>query len=421
MDWFNLCLDGITLFFLSILHIRFLCRLTDKQERSYQIGIYFLLLCILQLIAVAAFLSANLSILLQLLLLVGISHWLLKITPPLSFVASLLALYVSQLSFGMVNSLEAIFFPAFLGRPILSLLLLLAILVSFILCTCCYTLVLKLLTFREHKFRPYLWILLLPVLFFFCTELYILQTAYQDLPAASEALKHFLLLSLQALGLGALLCLLYAYWRLCSAFLAQASLHSLTQAANAQKTYIQEAKMRYEATRAFRHDIRNHLLVVNSLLHADKQQEAQEYLKKIDAAASSLSFPYHTGNPIVDTLLEEKLETARLHQIQTEVFLTLPNTDHIDDFDLCVIFSNALDNAIKACQSIEEHPYIFVTGERQGDFYRIEFKNICSSDPLPPIGTGLANIQAAAEKYHGTIMIEKTDNTFCLNVLLNIS
>lgn len=43
------------------------------------------------------------------------------------------------------------------------------------------------------------------------------------------------------------------------------------------------------------------------------------------------------------------------------------------------------------------------------------------SGPLPPMGTGLSNIKAAAEKYHGTMLVEKTDAPFSLHVLLNIS
>ena len=40
---------------------------------------------------------------------------------------------------------------------------------------------------------------------------------------------------------------------------------------------------------------------------------------------------------------------------------------------------------------------------------------------MPPMGTGLSNIRTVAEKYHGAMLVEKTDQRFFLHVLLNIS
>lgn len=60
-------------------------------------------------------------------------------------------------------------------------------------------------------------------------------------------------------------------------------------------------------------------------------------------------------------------------------------------------------------------------GRRQGDFYLLEFENTCSGGPLPPAGTGLANIRSVAEKYRGAVLTEKEEGRFSLNVLLNIS
>ena len=55
--------------------------------------------------------------------------------------------------------------------------------------------------------------------------------------------------------MAALFCTLYAYQHICRSLQMQAALQSLAQAAQAQKTYITEAQMRYEQTKAFRHDI----------------------------------------------------------------------------------------------------------------------------------------------------------------------
>jgi len=89
-----------------------------------------------------------------------------------------------------------------------------------------------------------------------------------------------------------------------------------------------------------------------------------------------LSFPCQIGNPVignlvVDIMLGEKLGLGKAAGISTEVSLRLPKPCGIDDFDLCVIFANALDNAIHACQAVKGAKSIRISGEWQGDFYVI--------------------------------------------------
>ena len=101
--------------------------------------------------------------------------------------------------------------------------------------------------------------------------------------------------------------------------------------------------------------------------------------------------------------------------------LVLPKPCGIDDFDLCVLFANALDNAIAACRANDGAKAIRISGKQQGDFYMLTFENTCSDEPLPPAGTGLSNIKAVAEKYHGALLTEKNGRQYYLSVLLNIS
>ena len=220
------------------------------------------------------------------------------------------------------------------------------------------------------------------------------------------------------MGLAGFICTLYAYQRVLYGLKAQAALDSLTQEVKAQKRYVGEAQKRYDKTKAFRHDIKNHFSVLHGLLTANRVEEAKDYLKKMETAAVELSFPCQTKNPVVDILLGEKLELAKAWGIGWETFVLLPQNSGIDDFDWCVIFANGLDNAIEASKKVNGERWIKMKGERQGDFYRLEFKNSCVPGPMPPMGTGLSNIKSVAEKYHGAILTEKEEHVFCLNVLL---
>lgn len=422
MDYFSLCLDGLCLLGQSVTHIAFVSRLTGKKQKIWHFAIYFFLLCTIQWFFTAFNFSDVLPIGAELLLLYSVSRLALRNRQSVSWAAAILAVYITQLSFGIVNSVEVILFTRMVGKTLLYLLILLGTLTVFAICACCCGAVLKFLSLTEDRQMPYVGLLLFPGLFFFAAELYILQTSYSVLPSSislGEAGKHGALFVMQILGLAALLCTLYAYQHICRSFQTQAALQSLEQATQAQKNYIAEAQLRYEQTKAFRHDIRNHLSVLDGLLKGGRLDESREYLKKLKAVSQSLSFPYQTGNPVVDILLGEKLGLAR--EIAAEVSLLLPKSCGIDDFDLCVIFANALDNAITACRSGGPARTIRISGKRQGDFYMLTFENTCPDRPLPPAGTGLSNIKAVAEKYHGAILTEKADRYFSLNVLLNIS
>lgn len=419
MNWFSLFLDTLTFVELTILHITFITRLAGRKQKPFLFFIYFFLLCVIQILFVQFHIPGVFSIILELLALYGINRFALNTAPLVSLTASVLAVYLSQLSFGMVNSGEAIILPHYVKGPLLYLLLSLAALAAFGLCMLCCTLLLKLLSFDVDAAPLSIQILLISSLFYFAAELYIIQTAYQNVSLTEPPQKHLFLFVLQALGLGALFCTAYAYRRICADFRTRQETASLTQAVQNQKTYVAEAQLRYEKTKAFRHDIRNHLSVLNGLLDAGRTDAAKDYLKKLEIHSAALSFPHHTGIPAVDVLLEEKLESARANEIDTNVSLILPKHSEIDDFDLCVIFANALDNAINACLLADDRRSLHISGRRQGDFFMLEFENTCNISSLPPAGTGLSNIKTIVDKYHGAMMTEKTEHIFRLSLLLN--
>lgn len=422
MDYFSLLLDGICLMGQAVMHIFFISRLTGKEKQIWHFAVYGIVILGIHMVSVRLALDEIFSISAGVVALYAVSRSALGNPRPVSWLAAVLAFYISQLSFGILNALEAVLFPDLIGSALLYPLLLAAQLLFFVLCVCCYRAVDRFLDWTEAGQAPYIGLLLLPILFFFAAELYILRSSYSfSVPSVSfeELRKHGVLLILQTMGLAALLCTLYAYRQLRRGVQAQAELQSLTQAVQSQKVYITEAQLRYERTSAFRHDVKNHLSVLDGLLRSGKPDEGRAYLKTLEAVSESLSFPYQTGNPVVDVLLGEKLGLAK--GITPEVSLRLPSPCGIDDFDLCVIFANALDNAIAACRSGGGAQSIRIDGKRQGDFYLLSFENTCAAGPLPPAGTGLSNIKAAAEKYHGAVLAEKTGERFSLNILLDIS
>ena len=185
---------------------------------------------------------------------------------------------------------------------------------------------------------------------------------------------------------------------------------------------MEEAKTRYDETKSFRHDIRNHIAVVKKLLQNGKLEEAVSYMEDLDDMAEKMSFPCSTDNPVVDILVGNKLGIAKSMGIDVDCSLLLPYPCGIRDIDICIVLSNALDNAIHAVKNpgagIEK--YIRVSGRIQGDFLMMEIQNSFHGKGAFKKGTGLSNVKKVAERYGGAMSIETQENVFVLHVLLII-
>ena len=59
----------------------------------------------------------------------------------------------------------------------------------------------------------------------------------------------------------------------------------LEQEEHSLSRYVEEAKTRYDETKSFRHDIRNHITVMQDLLQNGKLKEAVSYIEDMDDMA----------------------------------------------------------------------------------------------------------------------------------------
>lgn len=196
----------------------------------------------------------------------------------------------------------------------------------------------------------------------------------------------------------------------------------LSQQIEGQKIYIEEAKKRNEAYAAFQHDLDNHLLILSGLLEKNRYAEARDYGQKLHKACVPLNVSVSTGNAALDILLREKLSYANQRGIDTACRVHIQDNCYVEDLDLCIIFSNILDNAICACIKEEyEHPFLSISTKTRYRLLLIECLNTVSVLPChQPVraGIGLNNIKNIAEKYQGAVEWEHTGEIFRISVLL---
>lgn len=340
-----------------------------------------------------------------------------------------LVVEVTQLCYGIVGSLLSVLYPlmsAFDQRMVGIAFMLLGDLASLLLTGVCCRMACRYFSYYEAVKKKYVFMVFIPVLMLFFMDETINSIVYSinvtDDSGIGARANHYQMLVIQLLGLASLFCVLFAHKKLLRNFRLSTELSLLEQEERFLRQYVEEAKNRYEKTKAFRHDVRNHIAVIKRLLQKEQLEQALDYIGDMAEATEELSFPCSTNSPVVDILVGNKLGVAKSKGIDASCSLLLPYPCGLRDIDVCVILSNALDNAIRACENMEENEekQIRVAGRVQGDFIFMEIENSFQGNGMFKKGTGLSNIKAVTEKYHGAMSVKTQGGTFVLNVLLII-
>ncbi len=337
---------------------------------------------------------------------------------------------IMNLCFGLSNSLSYILFPVvfeksphFFGFILMGAGNILALTLAVL----CYRGVKKCCGCDETADSKYVFMILVPVLLIFFASEYINETIYGNTMTTENGghlsgVNPYQMLLIQALGEASLFCILFSYKKLAESFRLNKEAALIELQAHSQQQYVKEAKLRYEKTKSFRHDIKNHITVVRELLENEKTEAALQYLGEMEDLTADISFPVSTNHPVLDIVLGNKLGIAKENGIETECSLIVPYPCGISDTDFCIILGNALDNAVCACNRIRKgkQKYIHVTGKVQGDFLLMEIENSYTGKGVVRDGTGLTNIRTAVEKYHGAMEIRTEGETLVLSILVII-
>ena len=190
----------------------------------------------------------------------------------------------------------------------------------------------------------------------------------------------------------------------------------------------------YEEMRGIRHDFGNHLTVIERLAENSAMEELVSYIEEFGESFERLQPRVKTGNAVTDVILSEVAEQCEKKNIRFENSFIYPDDLYINPFDMSVILTNALKNALEATRMVSESVIIIKSVKKESVFI-INIKNtinrmqIINDEGLPETtkqesghGYGIKNIRSIAYKYKGDIEIrqEELDGKlfFILNVML---
>ena len=209
----------------------------------------------------------------------------------------------------------------------------------------------------------------------------------------------------------------------------QKSVDLLSERLDSQLHYYEKINDIYGEFRSFRHDYKNHMLCVESLLKKGETEQALEYMHTMEGMTKARTNKFSTGNVIVDALLDDKQDRADLSNTTIEFSGRMPS-EGITNIDLCTVVPNAVDNAIEACEKGDTHErksiqitsavdkgcFFFKISNPMYDTVKIKDGNkvTTSKEDSTRHGFGVANIVSTAEKYSGSAELSAADGVFTL-------
>ena len=177
--------------------------------------------------------------------------------------------------------------------------------------------------------------------------------------------------------------------------------------------------------REFRHDYKNHMICLQSLLNNKQYDEALSYVKSITNQEILDSNKFFSGNQIADAILTDKNELAQKNNCKIIFDGTV--SDEISVSNLCTILSNALDNSIEACSKIDSDETQIIdvkcVASELIQIIRISNPNLdnnavteTSKADRKNHGFGLSNIRRTVERMDGQMIISSQYPTFVLEI-----
>lgn len=202
---------------------------------------------------------------------------------------------------------------------------------------------------------------------------------------------------------------------------------NLSESLNLQRENFERVYQRVEAGRYYRHDMRHHLKVLSGMAQQNNSVEILEYIEELDGSAELCSPEIFCKNPAINAVLSEYIKRAENIGCRPEHKILIPEELPFDLPDVCIILSNALENAINACEKCPEDKrfidlLVDFSDERK---LKISVRNSCAdtveinAEGLPVIesrtdghGIGLCGVKKTVEKYNGFIFCTCEDGVF---------
>ena len=253
----------------------------------------------------------------------------------------------------------------------------------------------------------------------------------QIMPVLDPFQKNMLVL----LGLFATVSNIVVFWIYDNALLQSAKLHALQDLAHQNEMDLElykRVKQKYDQTRIMRHDMLEHLGVLETLIQ-ENTEEAIDYLHTMVPPALDSNLCDISSSKIFNALIAQKTKICKENGIHFDIIHhNTVDMGFISDIDIVSIFSNLLNNAIESSRNSQKK-YIAMEFFRRNSFFLVTLKNSADRQPVYEgksllthkknksiHGIGMRSINDAVQKYDGYIDWNYDDQEHSFEIVLGL-
>lgn len=191
-----------------------------------------------------------------------------------------------------------------------------------------------------------------------------------------------------------------------------------------------------EQTRRIRHDIANHIYLIEqlSLQSEDQEELAEDYKNELEKTFHSLRNRTFCEEMIIDSVIRNKLRECQNRQIRTECQAEKISVGDMERIDVLGLLYNVFDNAMEACELVDtERRWIYMEIKNESNMLIL----ICRNSKNPDIflkdgqkttkqdkenhGIGKDIMKSIVKKYHGSIVWEDRKEEYYLKIVCRCS
>ena len=193
---------------------------------------------------------------------------------------------------------------------------------------------------------------------------------------------------------------------------------------------LQDVKENEEQVRRIRHDLKNHLEVIQSLCEEGNLDELKKYTQQLNKENILAGGDILTGNKIADIILRSKSKLAEEQGIRFTFTGALDTLEKVDAPDICGLLSNAYDNALEACQGVQDayihtevqttrnYTVIYISNSTR-EKVRIRNNSLATTKADKHThGYGTSIMKRIAHKYNGSCTFHYEENVFRVKIVL---
>ena len=194
---------------------------------------------------------------------------------------------------------------------------------------------------------------------------------------------------------------------------------SMERLYQSQISHFDMLKKEMEQTKAMRHDLRHHLLLMEEYISNNQYDKLGKYMKEYRSASVVGELQEYSPIDVINTLTHHYHGLAQQSGIRLDVRCDLkaakdPCYTEMSDADLCCLYANLMENAVEACRRMQEgdkfiRVAVFRTASNtlyirvwnSAEEVQARGGRFLSSKVGAPSGYGLLSVEAICKKYGG--------------------